>query len=156
MITLELLLNLPIWLVMVFAVAEFGSMSAHSQQISLASRVGAEEAAHTPSLPPEGDVPPNICEAVERQLLSSGLRCSKVIVEHNTGGRAAALVSGKGLGGPPRIPLPSAGAYVRVSVFVRGTDLTPNLLAGIGFDVSKTVTGQSTTFHYQLPAVETR
>lgn len=156
MITLELLLNLPIWLLLIFAVAEFGSISSHAQQISLASRVGAEEAAHTPGLPSEGEVPSNICTAVEHQLMSSGLRCSKVIVEHNTGGRPAALVSGNGLGGPPRMPLPSAGAYVRVSVFVRGTDLAPNLLAGIGFDVSKNATGQSTTFSYQLPAMETR
>ena len=150
-ITLELLLNLPIWLIMVFAVAEFGRLSSHAQQISLASRVGAEEAARTPDLPATGTVPDNICIAVVNQLQSAGLRCSMLIVEHNTSGQPATLVSGGGLGAPPLTPLPSVGTYVRVSVFIRGTDLAPNLLKHVGFDLSRTVTGQSTTFSYQLP-----
>ena len=43
-ITIELLLNLPIWLLAILALVEFGEVAADLQSVSMASRVGAEEA----------------------------------------------------------------------------------------------------------------
>jgi len=127
---MELLLNLPIWLIMIVATVKFGGAMSDKQQISLASRVGAREAAQTVGLPNTGEVPPNIVQAIQRQLHNAGLACSKVILEHNVGAANATLVSGGDARGRPNIPLPSLGLYVRVTVFSKGI-------------------GQSTTFLYE-------
>ena len=131
-------------------------MSANVQHVALASRIGAEEASQTACLPGKGQVPENIVEAVERHLNSAGFSCSKVILEHNAGGRPAVLVWGHGPGRPPQSPLPWPGTYVRVSVFARTGQFTPNLLGLFGLDLSSGVLDQATTYRYQLPAGEKR
>jgi Flp pilus assembly protein TadG len=153
-VTLELLLNLPIWLLALFGTIEFGQILSNMQHVSLASRVGAEEAAQTASLPPSGDVPDNVLAAIERQLGAVGIAPAKVILEHNSGGTAVALVSGTGRGDPPDTPLPTLGTYVRVTVFARMGQLGPRLLDQFGVDVGSRVLGESTTFYYQANSAE--
>lgn len=128
--TAELLLNLPIWLIVLFVTAQFGRSLSDNQQISLASRVGAREAAHTANLPETGQVPDNVVQAIGRQLYNAGITCSKVMLEHNLRGVDATLVSGGDASGRPSTPLPEMGKYVRVTVFSQGK-------------------AESTTFRYQ-------
>lgn len=154
--TVELLLNLPIWLISLVAIVEFGEVVSKIQYVSLASRVGAEEAAKTLSLPSSGNVPNNIVDAIEHQLAISGVCCSKVILEHNAAGTPVTLSSGEGRGAAPSAPLPSLGTYVRVTVFARVSDLTPNLLGRVGLDLSSSFLDQSTTFRYEMRPTETR
>jgi len=152
----ELLLNLPIWLVLVLAVVQFGQRSAAVQQVALASRVGAEEAAQTASLTSDDAVPGNVLAAIERELASCGLGCSKVILEHNVGGEPVLLIAGGGPGAPPPTPLPVLGHYVRVTVCVPPTGSIVNLLGKLGLDFGPRAMAQSTTFRYELPGLETR
>ena len=154
-ITLELLLNLPIWLLAVFGTIEFGQILSGMQHVSLASRVGAEEAAQTDSLPPAGPVPDAILDAIERQLGAAGIAPTKVVLEHNSGGAAISLVSGEGPGEPPATPLPAFGTYVRVTVFAHMSQLGPKLLDRLGLDISSRVLGESTTFRYTVKPAET-
>jgi hypothetical protein len=51
---------------------------------------------------------------------------------------------------PPPAGLPVAGTYVRVTVYVRLTELAPNLLKPFGMDLSERFLGNSTTFRYEL------
>jgi hypothetical protein len=148
-LTMELLLNLPLWLLLVLAVVQFGGLSCGVQQASLASRVGAAEAGRTTPLPCEGGVPGNVLSAIERQLASSGLVCSKVILEHNLAGRPVVLLSGCGPGRPPCIPLPSVGTSVRVTVCVPPAGIIPNLLGKLGLDLWSRALVQSTTFRHE-------
>ena len=48
--TLELILNLPVWIIVLLAVIQFGQLLSNLQQVALASRVGATEA-----MVPQGD-----------------------------------------------------------------------------------------------------
>ena len=92
-IAVELLLNLPIWLILLLATVEFGLLAANLQQVSLASRIGAEEASRIQSLSPEGEVPGGIQTAIQRTLAGAGVSCSNVILQHNVGGTPVTLVS---------------------------------------------------------------
>jgi len=149
----ELLLNLPIWLLLVLAVVQFGQRSAAVQQVAFASRVGAEEASQTASLASDDAVPGSVLAAIERPLASGGLVGSKVILEHNVGGKPVVWIAGRGPGGPPRTSLPDVGRYVRVTVCVAPTGSIPNLLGAFG--LGPRGMEQSTTFRYRLPAGET-
>jgi hypothetical protein len=153
---MELLFNLPIWLLALAGVVALGEMLSSVQQVSLASRVGAEEASRTASLPSAGQVPGSVLDAIGHQLAASGLTGSKVILEHNAGRAPATLVSGNGPGDRPGTPLPSQGAYVRVTVFARMNGLVPRLLQTLGLDFSSQLLKQSVTFRYAIQPTETR
>mgnify|MGYP000873921391 CR=1 FL=1 len=81
-ITLELIIMLPVWLIMLGAIVQFGLLIGNRQQVALASRVGAEEASRT-NLPSGGGVPLNVVHVVEQQLQSSGIDQCKITLEHN-------------------------------------------------------------------------
>ena len=148
-ITVELMLNLPIWLMMIFAVVEFGELVSSAQHVLFAARVGAREASRSDSLPDEGAVPYNILQAVASQLGSAGIGNARVILEHNLGGKPVVLVSGRGHTRPPRAAPPQLGKYVRVTVFARVDDLAPNLLETFGIDLSSNLLAQSATFRHE-------
>ena len=151
-VTLELILTLPIWLIALLTIIEFGQILANLQQLSLASRVGAEEASQTYPLPTAGSVPSNVLTAIDQQLFSAGIapRC-KVILEHNLAPGPTTLVSGDCDCSPPDTPLPVHREYVRVTVCAELTALTPNLLGIFGFDVEDCMVQQSTTFRHEIP-----
>lgn len=158
-VVLELILTLPIWLIFLLAVIEFGQLFAGRQQVALASRVGAEEASQTAALPlTDGDpVPADVLQSVNQQLASSGLSYCGVLLEHN-------VVPPDPPGPPvpvrlrfgtcdcplPSTPFPPARQYVRVTVYTRMTQVTPNLLRTLGFDVSDRVIHHTTTFRHEL------
>lgn len=149
-VVVELLIMLPVWLIALLAVIEFGEVLSDLQQVSLASRVGAESGVRTPGLPSSGPVPTNVLDAIDHQLASSGMSQCKVILEHNVGGSYAMLVSGSCSCDPPTTPLPGLGTYVRVTVCVPMTQLVPNLLGTFGFDISSKLVRQTTVLQYEL------
>jgi Flp pilus assembly protein TadG len=153
-ISVELLLNIPVWLMLLFGTVEFGSVLTQLAQVSLASRVGAEVASRSVGLGASDCVPDEVAKAVARQLAGAGIGCAKVILEHNLGGAPAALVSGTQAGTPPKTALPNMGTYVRVTVLVRWKELTPRLLEWIAPGLSAQFLAQSTTRRYQLPSRE--
>lgn len=135
-IAMELLLNLPIWLIALMGIVELGEILSSAQQVSFCSRVGSEEASHTDSLPTAGEMPQGVVKAIIRHLASAGMSPTKIILEHNAGGSRAVLVCGDGPGGPPPTPLPGQGAYVRVTVCARLNRFVPKLFRSAGLDFS--------------------
>jgi hypothetical protein len=157
-VTLEFILTLPILLIVLFAVVQFGMFFASTQQVALACRVGALEASQTDlTTTIDGDVvPAAITDAVEAQLSVSGIAPCAVILEHNVrGGEQTLLTTYTACDcAPPAdaLPAPSgAGARsVRLTVCVPMKELTPNCLAGFGFDLTDYLTTCSSTFRYEL------
>lgn len=153
-VTLELILTMPIWIIVLLAIIEFGQILSNQQQLSLASRVGAEEASQTLGLESAADVPANVLIAINQQLASSGISECKVILEHNVvpplTPTPVVLTSGECDCGPPSTPLPPRRQYVRVTVCAELTELAPNLLGTFGFDISDCIVQQTTTFRYEL------
>ena len=154
-VTLELILMLPIWIILMLAVIEFGLIGSNRQQVALASRVGAEEASRTPGLSTNnGDpVPGNVLNVIDQQLASSGLSRCEVVLQHNLGSVSPAyttLASGNCDCPSPTGLLPTAGRAVRVTVFVPVTGLAPNLLRACGLDLSDRFIYHTTTFRHEL------
>jgi Flp pilus assembly protein TadG len=150
-VAIELLLSLPVWLIGLLAVIEFGNLFSNLQQVALASRVGAEAAARTAALPSSGSIPSSILSIIDDQLAAANIAPSEVILEHNAGGTYVRLVEGDGSSaGPSQQTLPAVGTYVRVTVCAPATQLTPNLLQSFGFDAHAWDVAESTTFQYTL------
>jgi Flp pilus assembly protein TadG len=148
-ISVELLLNIPIWILLIFGMVEFGSVLTRLQQVAFASRVGAATAARLVGLNASDHVPAAVLEAVNRQLAGAGIGAAEVILEHNVGGTAVELTSGRTAVSRPTTPLPDLGTFVRVTVLVRWKELTPRLLERIAPQLSSQILGQSTTRRYQ-------
>ncbi len=157
-ITLELIIMLPVWLIVMGAVVQFGLLIGNRQQVALAARVGAEEASKTVGLnltSNGGPVPANVVTKVQQQLQSSGIAQCKVTLEHNLAGSPPiTLTTGTcdcpTLGASATWP-PASGKYVRVTVYVPATELTPNVLKFFGFDLSERYIRNATTFRHELP-----
>lgn len=160
-VTLELILTLPIWLILLLGLVEFGLILTNQQQVALAARVGAEEASQTTLLSTiDGDpVPPNVLGAVAQQLAGSRMSPCKVILEHNVVPDSPPIISlpvtlSSSTGAcdcdAPAIPLPPRRRYTRVTVFVPLTEVTPNLLRLFGFDISEELLHHTATFRYEL------
>jgi len=153
-ISVELLLNLPIWLMLLLGTVEFGSVLTHLAQVSLASRVGADAASRVMGLANRDEVPEQVLAAVGRQLAASGIACGEVILEHNVGGRSRVLASDQRKWKSGATGLPEAGTYVRVTVRVPWKALGPRLLERILPGVSSQVLSESTTRRYQVACAE--
>jgi hypothetical protein len=155
-VTLELIIMLPVWLIAMGAIVQFGLLIGLRQQVALASRVGAEEASRTASLSltDNDPVPDNVVDVVEQQLLSSGIKQCAIMLEHNLDDAAITLRSGTPdcptIGTSDDWPPPGNYYYVRVTVCVPATELTPNLLKFFGFDISQHVIRNATTFRHEL------
>lgn len=150
--TMELLLNLPIWLIMLVAAIEIGEVFSGAQHVCLASRIGVAVASRIEPLAPEGVVPSTVVDAVESHLRDSGMCCTKVILEHNSAGRAAVLISGEGPGDRPGRQPPSLGTYVRVTVYAQRAGLAAGVLRGLGVPWPAKVLAESTTYPYAFPS----
>jgi Flp pilus assembly protein TadG len=151
---MELLLNLPIWLIVLAGIIEVGEVLSAAQQVSLGARVGAEEASRAEGLPSAGGVPHDVVEAVARPLAAAGMSPTTIILEHNAGGAHATLISGAGPGHPPATPLPSQGVYVRVTVCARMNRLVPKMFSALGLDFSTQRLRDSVAFRYAGGAAE--
>jgi len=162
-VLLELIVTLPILAIIVIASVQFGLYYQNMQQVSLASRVGAREAAETTSLPDESLVPPPapvpsaIVAAITQQLSSSGIDPCAVILEHNVNSSSSFTEQTLRSDIAPDCPaceepssmLPSR--TVRVTVCVKMSELMPNCLKMFGFDISTYTSQSSTTVSYEVP-----
>jgi hypothetical protein len=155
---LELVLVLPILLILLLAVVQFGLFFSNMQQLALVSRVGALEASQTANLPTTDGaaVPQNIVEAIDRQLQTAGITACRVRLEHNVGVGRATLVwplSG-GCECEPNEDLadPPPGEFVRLSICVELAELMPNCLGRLGVNLcSPAKMAHSTNvFYYEL------
>lgn len=156
-VTLELILNLPIWMIFLLAAIQFGQLNSNLQQVALAGRIGAEEAAERAITGVETATPVEIIDVVTRQLQTAGVLgpteapCD-VILEHNVGGNAVELhaVAATCTCEPPANAVPGVGTYTRVTVCVPFTSVAPNLLSGFCLDMSSRVVQSSTTYSHEL------
>lgn len=151
---LELILVVPILLILLLAVIEFGQILASLKQVSLASRVGAKVASELPMLPATGSpFPMDVAAAVQNQLLSNGMTYSRIVLQHDSGGMPNCLSTDGNPcpGTAPTTALPGTafGTYVRVTVYVEMTQLSPNLLSTLGLTTVGKVIENTTTYIYE-------
>lgn len=170
-VTLELILSLPVLFIGLFAVIEFATYFSGAQQVSLASRVGAEEASQVPlpnevgnGMPnnPGNPVPESVVNAVLDQLGSSEITPCRIILEHNVNSVDDPQNPGQSIKpvqmfvtsfgdcdcDSPQGPLPEDA--VRLTVCVQMTEIVPNVLATFGFDIEEKVVQYTAVFRHEL------
>lgn len=164
-LTIEMILVVVVLAIATVAVVQFGVFYANADQVALAARVGALEASQTANLPPAGDVPENIVDAIRHQLESSNIAFCEVRLEHDVipqGPPApppppyVLITSAPDCECPPKTPLvspPFAGTqYVRVTVCVPLDQVFPKQISFFGsqlFDPTKTYE-HTAVFRYEL------
>lgn len=124
----ELILVMPVFMVLLLAVVQFGIFFSNLQHLSFASRVGAEAASETGV---GATVPTSVISAVEEHLEANGINNCNIVLQS----LAAPTVETGGCNCSPsgfNVPL---GDYARVTVCVRQKDLMPNLLAPFGYNI---------------------
>ncbi len=153
---LEMVIVLPIMLIALLAIVQFGFYFENMQQVSLAARIAAEVASQTPNLPDaDGDpVPENVRRAVEQHLASCGISGVAIRLEHNTGGEPVVLRyptvdSGLSL---TKLDDPPPGRYVRATVVVPTCELMPDALSVVGLNLAgpEKRTAFTQTFRYEI------
>ena len=165
-VVLETILALPVFVIMLMGLVEFGVLVENLQYVQAASRAGAMVASrtaaaafHPPSVPP---LPADVLVAVNDELgrMQTGVVARQVRLETNVDNAGAVGVTISRIGGKDAItdpyvavtaPAAPAGAYVRVTVFVDVPDVTPNVLATFGLDFQNEVVQQTTTFPWAGP-----
>ena len=142
-IALEAIIGLPILVIALLAIVEFGLLSSNQALVHAASRAGADAAASLGcDLPESGGVPTEIVDAVQCVLAARGATASCIRVEH-TNGPASPHVLQSGSGGVAPAGVVPSDQYVCVSVCVDNTELAPNLLEVFCIDLDDTYSQQS-------------
>lgn len=158
-ITLEVILLLPILVILLLAVIEFGLIMAAAQHVEAASRLGAKLAAESTNLPlfNAPSTMDNLKERVDQYLNTAGYTdACQVILEHNVSGMGNPLQFNP-LGSPcsctpepgPIGSLPSGSVRVTVCLSLSGN--VPNALDMFGFDISNRTVRQSVVWVYEQP-----
>lgn len=155
--TIEIIITLPIFIIALMAIVELGLLVSNEQIVEMSSRAGSQVASKLATIPSSGSVPASVQAAVARELAQIGATHYHVRLEHNinfSGGSGATMapvvLTSVTTGAPPNCPPPQAIAltpnrrYVRVTVCVYSTELTPNLLHNFGVDLSTRVSDQTT------------
>ena len=161
MVVLELILALPPLLMVVMAIVEFGLLFSNEQVVEMASRAGTQVASELTPLPTTGAVPAPISNAVATELARIGITRYRIRLEHNVNPAAPpdALTTpvvlettfGTGPTTTPAVPavgVTSGVTYVRVTVVVFTTDLTPNLMSNYCLDLTGRVSAQTKLRRY--------
>jgi hypothetical protein len=150
----ELLMALPVLLILMTAVLEYGLILANLKYLPLASRAGAKVLAETPrwQLMHGPSTLVQVSQAVEDSLSAGDIVACRVLAEHNVDGGWRQEI-GSCTGTDPSTPLPPVGAgAVRVTVCVELSELTPDFLGWIGFSTAGRVAQATTTFPYEDPS----
>lgn len=158
-LTVEMLLVVVVLAIITVGVVQFGVFFANAQEVSLAARVGAEEASQFDGLPAgPGPVPTDIIRAIAHQLDSSCIEWAHIRLEHNVTGAVTVLESDSmdGFICNPKTNLddpPSMGTrYVRLTVCVPLNQVFPKALSFFGeqlFDPTQTYE-HTAIFRYEL------
>jgi hypothetical protein len=149
-VLVEFLLVMPILLVALAGVIEYGLILSNLQQVALASRVGAKVASEQPT---PLDITA-IHAAVDQQLKSAGFSgACRVILQHNVpGGGPSPQTTGAcdcNMPLTPGTPATTHGRFVRVTVCVELSELTPDLLDFFGFSVAGRLVEETTTYRWE-------
>ena len=169
-IVLELILGLPILIIFLFAVVEFGLILSLTKQVSFASRFGANLASQESrvtlsdlNLPAGGS---RLLTAINANLATAGISggACQIILEHNvvsalnpvqidpSAGCDNCVAPGTSLPNPVLSCMESgrpAHETVRVTVCVSISDHVPDLLCGFGFSIDDCVIRQTTTYRFK-------
>ena len=142
-VVLETIIGLPILVLALMAIIEFGLLSSRQAIVHAASRAGADAAAAYESLPAATPIPVEVTDAVDRVLAPMGIKADCIRLEHTVEGvPASVLVSGSGASAPSG-PVPSSD-YVRLSVCIENTQLAPNLLSIFFLNLENTFSQHTT------------
>lgn len=151
-VTLELLLSLPVLMIVLLAVVQFGVLMANLQHVAAASYEGAhyatEQAALTVVPASNAALAAAIRTAVDRRLESAGFGTNAsagVTLRHTVGGGGNATDGT--CSDPLNPPLPAR--TVRVTVRVPLTRLAPNVLSTFGFDLTGRYTEMTSTLDFE-------
>jgi len=150
-VVVELILMMPVLLVFLAALIEFGLILANTKVVALASRTAAKIAAETPasSLPFSISTVRAGANAV---LATAQMTSCRVILEHNVPlGGASPVIDGPCTCSAPSSPALPGGSpnAVRVTVCMELSQLTPNLLAAFGFSTTGRTVSESTLYPYE-------
>lgn len=149
-VVLELILSLPILMIFVGAVIEFGLILANMKQVKLASRTAAKVAAETDGLNPAttAAVVTNLRTIVDNQLETAGFGTNASVgvrLQHSVAGTDSAESGTCAEQNTPAIPTDA----VRVVVCVELSKLTPDFLSSFGFSVAGRRVELFTTYPYE-------
>lgn len=153
-VVLEVLLALPLLLIALIAIVEFGIMWSNMQAVEMAARSGAQVATRYPLLPASGPVPVDVQIAVRDELARIGVDDFRIRIDHNVDYTlepsigAVRTLNTTVNDGPTSVPDPSGPVslgsynrpYVRVIVYTNtvanqtASGLAPNLLKVFGVD----------------------
>ena len=158
-VVLQFVVVMFVLLLMLLGTIEIAVLLTNTQQLGLATRVGAIEASQTGGLPTNtGDaVPSNIVEAVEQQLESSGIKLCRIVLIHNVDGTDVTLISPQ-TGGcecdpPEELVAPVTGdARVQLTVCVEYREMMPIGLTAplVSFSDPNQVCQMTSTFRYEM------
>lgn len=158
-VILELILTLPILMIALAAIVEFGLLLNNLQYVESASRAGVQVASGLSAANlNSGSLDTAILTAVNQELanIGPGVVARQVYLQHNVDpapphsvGPTVMVCDGVSTTPCPYVTVtaPSAPAtvYVRVTVFVDFPDVAPNALAYFGLDFSNSIVQQTTT-----------
>ena len=150
---LELILAMPVLLVFLASVIEFGLIMANLKYLPAASRAGAKVVAETPVASIDDLATLTAArDAANDVLAAADLVSCRVIISHNFGG-GGSQASGTCTCSAPTTPtLPTDGdGAVRVTVCVELSRLAPDLLSIFGFSTSGRIVQSTTTYPYEDP-----
>lgn len=147
---MELILSLPLLVIFLGAVVEFGLILANMKQVKLASRTGAKVAAETTGLNTANTATTaaTLRNVVDRQLETAGFGANAsagVRLQHTVSGGGSAASGTCAEQTVPAIPTTS----VRVVVCVELSTLTPDFLSSFGFSLAGRRVELSTTYSYE-------
>jgi hypothetical protein len=157
-VTLELILTLPIFIIMLLMMIEVAQIMMVNQNVSYASRFGAKLASEDITIenmntPPASRLRTEIDKYLATANVPTG--ACKVILEHNASA-VGTLQEDEPPGGgcdcsPPGTPLPSDYSVrsVRVTVCVPLEGNVPDFLSMFGFSVEPYTIEHSTTFRVE-------
>lgn len=159
---LEVILVLPIVLIAVLAIVEFGLLLANGQQLELAARAGALESVET-NLPPSGAIPPEVLDVITESLRASKLLGPSETIEDVGGVHIQHSYDSNPNSNPAPLYTLTAGTlndsatitmadrpYVHITVSLPTTRLAPNVLRQLGIDLQDRVSSQSKLLRHEL------
>ena len=142
-VVLETLLAIPILLIAILALVQFSMLTSRLGIVERAARDAADVATTIDPLPEVGAVPDEVIDAVAAILDEKNIEWQQIRVDHNIGPEPPyELISGTGTAIPPaNLPVQN---FVAVTVSVDQSQLAPNLLKTMCFDLEGRVASQFT------------
>jgi Flp pilus assembly protein TadG len=166
-VVLEVLLSLPLLLIALLAIIEFGLLWSNMQAVEMAARSGSQVASRELNLPVSGNVPTDVRDAVAEELKRIGVVDYRIRIDHNVTYSPSVSIGpvrklettvGAGLSSVPdpaaAVNLTPNRTYVRVIVYVNTvgstnpTGLAPNLMQMFGVDFTNHVSQASEVRRY--------